>query len=31
MREERQLALMGGVSLLCWTTAIGTGRMTGYW
>lgn len=30
-REERQLALMGGVSLLCWLTAIATGRMTGYW
>ncbi len=30
-REERQLALMGGVSLLCWLTAIAAGRMTGYW
>ena len=30
-REERQLALMGGVSLLCWATAISAGRMIGYW
>lgn len=30
-REERQLATMGGVSLLCWLTAISAGRMTGYW
>lgn len=29
--EERRLALMGGVSLVCWTTAISAGRMTGYW
>ena len=31
VREERQLALMGGISLLCWATAISAGRMTGYW
>ncbi len=30
-REERQLARMGGVSLLCWLTAVSAGRMTGYW
>lgn len=30
-REERQLAVMGGASLLCWLTAIAAGRMTGYW
>jgi hypothetical protein len=30
-REERQLAGMGGVSLLCWLTALSTGRMIGYW
>jgi hypothetical protein len=30
-REERQLAWMGGVSLLCWLTAISAGRMIGYW
>lgn len=31
VREERRLALMGGVSLLCWATAISAGRMIGYW
>ncbi len=31
VREERQLAGMGGVSLLCWLTAISAGRMIGYW
>jgi hypothetical protein len=30
-REERRLARMGGVSLLCWLTAISAGRMIGYW
>lgn len=30
-REHRQLALMGGVSLSCWLTAISAGRMIGYW
>jgi len=29
--ETRQLAWMGGVSLACWLTAIGAGRMIGYW
>jgi len=29
--EERQLAIMGGVSLLSWLTAISAGRMIGYW
>ena len=29
--EERQLAIMGGVSLLCWLTAITAGRMIAYW
>lgn len=29
--ENRQLAVMGGVSLLCWTTAITAGRMIAYW
>jgi hypothetical protein len=29
--EERQLALLGGVSLLCWLTAITAGRMIAYW
>ena len=30
-REHRQLALMGGISLSCWLTAISAGRMIGYW
>jgi hypothetical protein len=30
-RERSRLALAGGVSLACWLTAIGTGRMVGYW
>jgi len=29
--ENRQLALMGATSLTCWLTAIGAGRMIGYW
>ena len=29
--EERQLAIMGGVSLVSWLTAISAGRMIGYW
>lgn len=30
-REHRQLAVMGGISLSCWLTAISAGRMIGYW
>jgi hypothetical protein len=30
-RERRQLAVIGGISLACWLTAIGAGRMIGYW
>jgi hypothetical protein len=30
-RERLQLAAAGGVSLLCWLTAISAGRMIGYW
>jgi hypothetical protein len=30
-RENRQLALMGCTSLACWVTAIGAGRLIGYW
>ena len=30
-RERRGLALMGGLSLACWLTAVGAGRMIGYW
>jgi hypothetical protein len=29
--ERRQLAWFGGASLLCWLTAVGAGRMIGYW
>jgi hypothetical protein len=29
--ESRRLAIGGGVSLACWTTAIAAGRMIGYW
>ena len=30
-REEFKLAVIGGVSLFCWLTAISAGRMIGYW
>jgi len=30
-RERRQLAASGAVSLLSWLTAIGAGRLAGYW
>jgi hypothetical protein len=29
--EARKLALMGGVSLISWLTAVAAGRMIGYW
>jgi len=29
--EESKLAVMGGISLFCWLTAISAGRMIGYW
>ncbi len=29
--EARRLALMGGVSLASWLTAVGAGRIIGYW
>ncbi len=29
--ELRQLAVMGGISLGCWLTAVSAGRMIGYW
>ena len=29
--ESRRLAIMGGISLLCWSVAIASGRMIGYW
>jgi hypothetical protein len=29
--ETRQLAIMGGLSLACWLTAVTAGRMIGYW
>jgi hypothetical protein len=30
-QEQSKLAVFGGISLLCWLTAIGAGRMIGYW
>lgn len=30
-REQRQLAVFGGVSLIAWLTAVACGRMIGYW
>jgi hypothetical protein len=30
-RERRQLAVVGGVSLVCWLTAVSAARMIGYW
>jgi hypothetical protein len=29
--EQRQLSVFGGVSLLAWLTAVGAGRLIGYW
>jgi hypothetical protein len=29
--EQRQLAIAGGISLVCWLTAITAGRMIAYW
>ena len=29
--EHRRLAVMGGVSLACWVTAIAAGRLIAYW
>jgi hypothetical protein len=30
-REQAMLAMFGGISLVCWLTAISAGRMIGYW
>jgi hypothetical protein len=30
-RGERQLAIAGSISLVCWLTAVSAGRMIGYW
>lgn len=29
--EDRQLALMGGISFACWLTAVTAGRLIAYW
>ena len=29
--ENRQLAIMGGISLACWMTAVTAGRLIAYW
>jgi len=31
LRERSKLAVIGGISLFCWLTAITAGRMIGYW
>lgn len=31
MREKRQLAVMGGISLACWLAAVTAGRLIAYW
>lgn len=30
-KEHRALAVMGGISLVAWLTAVSAGRMVGYW
>jgi hypothetical protein len=30
-QEQHKLAVFGGISLLCWLTAVSAGRMIGYW
>ena len=30
-KEQKQLAVLGGISLVCWLAAISAGRMIGYW
>jgi len=30
-REHRRLAVMGGLSLACWLTAVAAGRLIAYW
>jgi hypothetical protein len=29
--ERRQLAILGGISLACWSTALAAGRLIAYW
>ena len=31
LREQSKLAVIGGISLFCWLTAMTAGRMIGYW
>jgi hypothetical protein len=31
LHEQSRLAVVGGISLACWLTAISAGRMIGYW
>jgi hypothetical protein len=31
IKEESRLRIAGGLSLLCWLTAVSAGRMIGYW
>lgn len=30
-RERHQLTALGGISLICWVTALAAGRLIGYW
>lgn len=30
-REQRTLSVLGGISLVCWTTAVAAGRLIAYW
>ena len=30
-QEQSKLAVFGGISLICWLTAVSAGRMIGYW
>jgi hypothetical protein len=29
--ERRQMSVLGGISLVCWTTAVAAGRLIAYW
>lgn len=29
--EQRRLSILGGISLVCWTTAVAAGRLIAYW
>jgi hypothetical protein len=31
LKENRQLAMFGGISLICWVVAVSAGRLIAYW